>query len=69
MVAELFLMAGGALKLMAEVGCAAFGSQDPGAKSPRRIVAEMLGVTTFEIGDPVALSVLVKSDDFAGGHS
>jgi hypothetical protein len=31
-------------------------------------VAEMLGVAAFEVGDPVALGVLMESNDFSGEH-
>ena len=47
---------------------AAFGSENPGAEGPGWIVAEVLGVATFEVGDPVALGVLMERDDFAQGH-
>src|SRR5579872_2543032 len=35
----------------------------PGADLPGRIVADVLGVTALEIGDPVPLLVLVKAND------
>ena len=53
---------------MAEMGSSAFGSENPGAEGKGRIVAEVLGVAAFEVGDPVALSILMEGDDFAGGH-
>lgn len=49
------------------MGGAAFGSDDPGADGPRRVVAHVLGVAAFEIGDPIAEIVLVKSYDVAIG--
>ena len=68
LVAELFLRAGRARKLVAEMRIAAFGSEYPGADGPGRIVTEVLGVAAFEVGDPVSLIVLMEGDDFAGGH-
>ena len=54
---------------MAEAAGAAFGGEDPGAKGPGRVVADVLGVAAVEVGDPVGLLVLVEGDDFAGdGH-
>jgi hypothetical protein len=44
---------------------AAFGSDNPGTVLPGRIVPDVLGMTTFEVGDPVVVLILVKSDDAA----
>ena len=58
-----------ALEFVAEAGGAAFGGEDPGAESPGRVMADMLGVPAREVGNPVGLLVLVKGDDFArDGH-
>jgi len=52
-----------------EVRGAAFGSEDPGTEGPGWIMADVLGVATFEVSDPVRLVVLMKGDDFAeDGH-
>jgi|SRR5882672_1655541 len=40
----------------------------PWAVFPRRIVAHMLGVAAFEIGNPVLFFVLMKADNFSQGH-
>ena len=53
---------------MSEMGGASFGSENPGAESPRWIVAKVLGVATFEVGDPMALGVLMEGNDFAQRH-
>jgi hypothetical protein len=44
---------------------AAFRRDDPGTVLPGRIVPDVLGMTTFEVGDPVVVLILVKSDDAA----
>ena len=62
------LIASGALELTTEMGGTAFGSEDPGADGPGRIMTDMLGVAAFEVGDPVAFGVLMESDDFARCH-
>ena len=49
------------------VGGATLGSDHPRTDGPWRIVAYVLGVTTFEVGDPIAEVVLMKSDDVAIG--
>jgi hypothetical protein len=41
---------------------------NPGADGPRGIVAHVLAVATFEVGDPIAEIVLVESYDFALGQ-
>ena len=43
--------------------CAAVGGHDPWTVRPRRIVSNMLVVSALQLGDPVLLLVLVKSDD------
>jgi hypothetical protein len=50
------------------MGGATLGCDDPGAAGPRRIVAQMLGVATVEVGNPVTKIVLVESDNFAVGN-
>jgi hypothetical protein len=53
----------------ANAGGAAFGGGNPFADSPRWVVADVLGVSAVEVGDPVELLVLVERDDFAmDGH-
>lgn len=47
------------------MGFATFRSDNPRTIRPGRIVADMLGVAAFEIGDPVAMVVLMEGDDFA----
>jgi hypothetical protein len=44
---------------------AAGGSDDPGTVLPGRIMPDVLGMTTFEVGDPVVVLILVKADDAA----
>ena len=46
-------IATGTREFVAEVGGAALGSEDPRAESPGWIVADVLGVAAFEIGDPI----------------
>jgi hypothetical protein len=55
-------------EFVAEVGGAAFGSEDPWAEGPGWAVADVLRVAAFEVGHPVAIGVLVKGDDLAVGH-
>jgi hypothetical protein len=43
----------------------AFGSDNPGTRLPGRIVPDVLGMTAFEVGDPVLVVILVKADDTA----
>ena len=43
----------------------AFGRDNPGTVLPGGIVPHMLGMTTFEVGDPVFVLILVKADDAA----
>jgi hypothetical protein len=51
------------------VGGAACWRGDPGAEGPGWVVADVLGVAAFEVGDPMAFGILVKRDDFARwGH-
>jgi hypothetical protein len=42
-----------------------FGSRNPVALSPRRIMPDMLRVSAFKLGDPMKFRILVKSDDLA----
>ena len=53
------------LQLRAEMRCSALGRRDPHADLPRRIVPDMLRVPALELGHPVALLVLVVTDDRA----
>lgn len=53
---------------MAEVGVAALGGDNPRTVRPGRVMANMLGVATLEVGDPVAVIVLMKADDFTLRH-
>ncbi len=39
------------------------GRDHPGPHLPRRIVTDMLGMTTLEFCYPVAFSILMKADD------
>jgi hypothetical protein len=43
-------------------------SGDPGANLPWRIVSNVLSMATFEIGHPVVLIVLMKTDNSAFHH-
>lgn len=52
-----------ARKRFAKLRCAAFGSDDPGAIHPGRVVPNVLLVTALELGDPVAEFVLVIADN------
>jgi hypothetical protein len=47
----------------AEDSIAALGGGCPRSVRPRWVVANMLVVTAFELGDPVMLGVLMKRDD------
>jgi hypothetical protein len=49
------------------VGRSAFGSGDPRSKGPWRIVADVLRMAAFELGDPVQVFILLKADDFSWG--
>ena len=40
-----------------------FGSRDPRAIGPRRVVPDVLVVAAFELGNPVILFTLMKADD------
>jgi hypothetical protein len=42
--------------------------RDPKPVGPRRIVPDVLRVPAFEIRDPIAVFVLLKSDDLSLGH-
>jgi len=37
--------------------------QDPGARLPWRLVAQVLGVAAGQLGDPVPVVILVESED------
>jgi len=39
--------------------------EDPWPVLPRRVVADVLRVSAFEISNPVALSILVEADDLS----
>ena len=52
----------------AESALAAFGSRDPVASGPGRIVTHVLSVAAFEIGDPMAVFIEMKADDAPGSH-
>jgi hypothetical protein len=66
---RLVFIASGTREFVAEVGGAALGGEEPGAKSPGRVVADVLGVAALEVGDPVEVGVLVEGDDFAEWHT
>jgi hypothetical protein len=51
----------------ADVRGATFGRDHPGMADSGGVVAYVLRVAAFEIGDPVADLVLVEADDFTGG--
>jgi hypothetical protein len=48
---------------VAEFLGASFGRNDPWAIHPRRVVPDVLRVPALELGDPVAVLVLVIADD------
>lgn len=52
-------------QFLAEESRAAFFRENPWAQGPGWIMAHMLSVTAFQIGNPVLVLVLVKSDDAA----
>ena len=54
-----------ARQLAAKVGRAALRSNHPRPVLPRRIVADMLGVAALEVGDPIAVLVLMKGNNSA----
>lgn len=45
------------------MGQAPFGRDDPGPVLPGRNMTQVLGMTTFQVGDPMAFLVLVIADD------
>jgi len=49
----------------ADGGVTAFLGGGPWPIDPGRVVANVLGVTAFEVGYPVAFFVLVETDDLA----
>jgi hypothetical protein len=59
---------GGARQFVTDVIQAPFGSDDPRAGSPGRIVAHVLVVAALQFGDPIIVLILMKPDDFALGH-
>ena len=61
----LFLIALFALEFDADAAPASLRSDYPRAHLKRRLMANVLGVRAFELGDPVAVVVLMKSDDTA----
>ena len=48
-----------------EARLAACVRNDPGSVLPGGIVPDVLGMTTFEVGDPVVVLILVKAGDAA----
>ena len=54
-----------AVQLESEEALPAFGSDDPGAIHPGRIVPYVLRMPTLQIGDPVELLVLMETDDLS----
>jgi len=57
------LVALSASEFTTENTLATFGCCSPRPVCPRRIVAHMLVVPAFELGDPMTLLVLMKADD------
>jgi len=60
---SLFFRATLASELCAQARFSAFFCECPRAIRPRRIVAGVLPVSAFELSDPVAKFVLMKTDD------
>jgi hypothetical protein len=58
-----FFVALFAVERLADHRSAAFGGLRPRAALPGRVVADMLGVSTGEVGDPVGIFVLVEAGD------
>lgn len=52
-----------ALQLEADHGGTPFGSDDPGAQHPGRVVSHVLEVAAFQLRDPMALFILVIADN------
>src|ERR1044072_8016764 len=50
-------------KHASEHAISAFGGHRPGTIGPGRVVADMLVVAAFELGNPVLLGILKESDD------
>jgi hypothetical protein len=61
----LFYVAGQAGQLVTDVRLPTFGSGNPVAMGPRRIVANVLLMAAFEIGDPIANFISMKADNFS----
>jgi hypothetical protein len=53
-----------AIQTTTDSRCAPLWRRRPRAIYPRRIVAHVLGMATFKLRYPVALLILMKSDDF-----
>lgn len=51
----------GAIELFADPPGTAFLGEHPGAELPGWVVADVAGMATGEVGDPVAFFVLVKA--------
>ncbi len=55
----------GAIELFADPPGMAFLGEHPGAELPRWVVADVAGMATGEVGDPVIFLVLVETGDRA----
>jgi hypothetical protein len=64
-LAALLLVAEAALERRAEPVLPALGLEDPVPREERRLVTHVLAMAAGELGDPVALLVLLVSDDRA----
>ena len=56
-------LAGDALQPLANHAGPAVVGENPRTHLPRRVVAHVLGVAALQVGHPVILGVLVKTDD------
>ncbi len=60
-----------AMQVLTQVPFAAFFGDDPGTLAPGRVVPHMPGMTAGKVRDPVAVFILMKSDNalFHGGQA
>jgi hypothetical protein len=54
-----------ALKFKTDTGCATFFGQDPFTSRQRRIVTDVLKVTTIKFGAPVSFVISFESSDLS----
>jgi hypothetical protein len=59
-----FLVAAETIELAAEPSLPAFFSRRPYANAERRLMADVLAMPARQIGHPISVFVLMKTDDF-----